>query len=150
MTSETTENRRKGLIKLVHIGKKKMGLEDEEYQIFLEGVTGKQSCSDMTIRQLEITLRVMRKNGFEGKPRQVLPEEKGGATLKQLEYIKGMWQRCARNKSDAALLAFVNRIAHVKALRFLTVETARDVILALRDMMVQAKFDPDTSGALHG
>jgi hypothetical protein len=102
----------------------------------------------MTERQLAAALRAMRKNGFDSTPRRVQPAERGGATLEQLEYVKGMWQKCARNKSDTALLAFVNRIAGVKSLRFLTVETARDVILALRDMMFKAGFDPDTSEVL--
>jgi hypothetical protein len=143
--AENTENKRKKLIQLIHIGKSKMGLTDDNYRAFLEGITGRQSCADMTERQLEAVLRAMRKNGFDYIPRRVKPEEKGRATVAQLEYIKGMWQKCARNKNDAALLAFVNRVAHVKALRFLTVYTAREVILALRDMMIKAGFDPDTS-----
>jgi hypothetical protein len=150
MASETTKNSRKKLIQLIHIGKGKMGLTEDAYRAFLEGNCGKRSCADMTERQLAAVLRAMRRNGFEAAPRRVRPEERGGATLEQLEYIKGMWQQCARNKNEGALLAFVNRIAGVKALRFLTVETARDVILALRDMMKKAGFDPDTSKALDG
>jgi hypothetical protein len=122
-----------------------MGMADEAYQVFLEGISGKKSCADMTGRQLAAVLRVMRKNGFVEVPRRVTPEEKGQATVAQLEYIKGMWQKCAQNKNDEALLAFVNRIAHVKSLRFLTVKTARQIILALRDMMTKAGYDPDTS-----
>jgi len=150
MRSVTTENRRKKLIQLVHIGKAKMGLSDDAYRAFLDGVCGKDSAAKMTVRQLEQTLRTMRKNGFEETPNRVKTEEKGKATLEQLEYIKGMWAKCARNKSDAALLAFVDRIARVQALRFLTVHTAQKVILALREMMIKAGFDPDTSEALHG
>jgi hypothetical protein len=60
------------------------------------------------------------------------------ANRAQLEYIKGLWQKCARNKSDEALLAFVNRIAGVKSLRFLTVHTAQKVILAVRDIAAKA------------
>jgi hypothetical protein len=154
MGPETTENRRKKLIRLIHTGKGKMGLSDDAYRAFLEGVCGRRSCADMTTRQLAAALRVMRRNGFDQAPRRVKPEDKGQATLAQLEYIRGMWQECARNKSDEALLAFVNRIAHVKALRFLTVYTAREVILALRDMSARAAdkagFDPDTSEARNG
>jgi phage gp16-like protein len=145
--TKNTENKRKKLIQLVHIGKAKMALTDEAYRVFLEDITGKQSCADMTERQLAAVLRVMRENGFDYIPRRVEPLEKGRATTAQLEYIKGMWRKCARNKSDAALLAFVNRVARVKALRFLTVYTARKVILALRDMMIRAGFDPDASEA---
>ena len=146
----TTENRRKKLIQLVHIGKSKMGLSDDAYRAFLAGITGKESCAEMTARQLEDALRAMRRRGFPIEARRVKPEEKGRATLEQLEYIKGMWAVCARNKSDAALRAFINRIAKVKSLRFLTVESAQPVILALRDMMAKAGYDPDTSEALHG
>jgi hypothetical protein len=143
--TKNTEKGRKKLIQLIHIGKEKMELTDDAYRAFIEGVSGKQSCADMTGRQLMAVLRAMRKNGFGYHDGRVKPSEKGLATMAQLEYIKGMWRKCARNKSDEALLAFVNRIAHVKALRFLTVYTAREVILALRDMMLKAGFDPDTS-----
>ena len=150
MKPTDTENKRKRLIQLVHIGKGKMELADDAYRAFLEGATGKTSCADMTVRQLESVLRAMRKHGFDAAPRRVKPEEKGGASIAQLEYIKGMWVKCARNKSDKALLAFVNRIAKVKTLRFLTDHTAQKLILALRDMMTKAGFDPDTSESLDG
>ena len=151
MRSVTTENKRKKLIQLVHIGKAKMGLSEEAYRAFLDGVCGRDSAAKMTVKQLEQTLKAMRQNGFSSHtPNRVKPEEKGLATLAQLEYIKGMWRKCARNKSDTALQFFVYRIARVQTLRFLTVHTAQDVILALRKMMIKAGFDPDTSEALHG
>ena len=46
----TTENKRKKLIQLVHIGKSKMGLSDDAYCAFLAGITGKESCAEMTAR----------------------------------------------------------------------------------------------------
>ncbi|MCL2197197.1 MAG: regulatory protein GemA [Treponema sp.] len=156
MRSATTENKRKKLIQLIHIGKGKMGMNEEAYRAFLSGSCGRDSTKKMTIRQLEQALKAMRKNGFEHTalavktPNRVQPLEKGLATLDQLEYIKGMWAACARNKSEAALIAFVKRIARVDALRFLNVELAQKVILALRDMMFKAGFDPDTSEVFHG
>jgi len=150
MRSAETENRRKKLIQLVHIGKAKLGMDDEAYRAFLAGVCGRNSSAKMTIKQLEQTLKAMRSYGFSSHtPNRVKPEEKGLATLEQLEYIKGMWAKCARNKSAGALAAFVKRIGRVDALRFLNVELAQKVILALREMMIKAGFDPDTSEALH-
>ena len=155
MRSATTENKRKKLIQLIHIGKGKLGMNEVAYRAFLSGHCGRDSTKKMTIRQLEDALKAMRKNGFNqnpgfhGNPR-VQPFEKGAATLDQLEYIKGMWFVCARNKSEAALAAFVKRIARVDALRFLDVELAQKVILALREMMLKAGFDPGTSEAVHG
>jgi phage gp16-like protein len=150
MRSATAENRRKKLIQLIHIGKAKMGMTDDAYRAFLAGVCGRDSAAKMTIRQMETALKAMRGNGFEQSPNRVTPEEKGRATWDQLEYIKGMWAVCARNKSDAALAAFLKRVAHVDALRFLNVELAKKVILALRDMTEKAGFDPDTSERKHG
>jgi hypothetical protein len=144
MVSRTTENRRKKLIQLIHIGKAKTALPDEAYRAFLAGICGKESAADMSVRELEAALRGMRKLGFTPAVRRVRPNEQGAASPAQLEYIKGMWHKCARNKSDEALTAFVDRIAHVKSLRFLTVPAAQKVILALRDMMIKAGFDPDT------
>ncbi|MDR0322349.1 MAG: regulatory protein GemA [Treponema sp.] len=145
MRSATTENKRKKLIQLIHVGKAKLGMNDEVYRAFLDGHCGRDSAAKMTIRQLEKALKAMRTGGFEQSPSRVKPLEVGAATLDQLEYIKGMWVDCARNKSDTALTAFVKRICGVDALRFLDVELAQKVILALRDMMRKAGFDPDTS-----
>jgi phage gp16-like protein len=139
------DEKRKKLIRLVHTGKTKLGWDDEAYRAFLGGVCGKESAAAMDEKELEKALKEMRRLGFEGVPRRVKPIEKGGASLAQLEYIKGMWQVCARNKNERALLKFVKRIAHVDALRFLDIGAAREVILALREMMAAAGFDPDTS-----
>jgi hypothetical protein len=143
-----SENRRKKLIRLIHIGKGKLGFDDEAYRAFLYGECGKNSSSGMTIRELEKTLKSMRSLGFNQYPSRVTPNEKGSATKEQLEYIKGMWRKCARNKNDNALTAFVKRIVGVGALRFLNVPLAQKVILALREMMFKAGFDPDTSEKL--
>jgi hypothetical protein len=125
-------------------------MNDEAYRAFLAGHCGRDSAGKMTIRQLEKALKAMRSTGFNQSLDRVKPDAKGRATLDQLEYIKGMWAVCARNKSDEALAAFVKRIARVDALRFLDVDLARKVILALREMMFKAGFDPDTSEKAHG
>jgi phage gp16-like protein len=143
-----TDERRKKLAQLIHVGKTKLGWDDEAYRAFLGGVCGKETAADMDGRELDAALSAMRKLGFTTPPRRVKPEERGGATLAQLEYIKGMWEVCARNKNEYALLKFVKRMARVDALRFLDVAAAREVILALRDMMLKAGYDPDTSERL--
>jgi len=146
--AENAQYRRKKLIQLIHIGKAELGMNDEAYRVFLSGHCGRDSAAKMTIRQLEQVLKALRDNGFAQAPCRVRQEEKGLATYAQLEYIKGMWQKCARNKNEAALAAFVKRVAGVEALRFLDIELARKVILALREMMFKAGFDPDTSEPL--
>jgi phage gp16-like protein len=139
------DEKRKKMIKAIHTGKARLGWDDEAYRAFLWGVTGRESAAALNERELAAVLDGMRRAGFAAKPRRVKPEERGGASLAQLEYIKGMWQVCARNKNEYALLQFVKRVARVDALRFLDGRAAQDVILALRDMMEKAGYDPDTS-----
>jgi hypothetical protein len=55
-----------------------------------------------------------------------------------------MWQTCARNKTDIALRKFIKRIAKVDHPRFLNMQLARKVIIALEAMMKKAGFDPAT------
>jgi hypothetical protein len=145
-----TEEKRKKLIQLIHIGKSKLGFDDEAYRAFLSGTCGNESCNEMSERELDKVLKAMRGCGFEQAPRRVAPIEKGRANTAQLEYIKGMWSKCARNKSDAALGKMIKRIAGVDDIRFLNVYSAQKVILALRDMMVKAGFNPDTSERVGG
>jgi phage gp16-like protein len=145
MTSETTKTKRNRLIQLIHIGKSKLSFDNDAYHAFLSGVCGKESCNDLSERELDKVLNAMRGCGFEQTPRRVTPVEKGRANAAQLEYIKGMWAKCARNKSGAALNKMIKRIAHVDNIRFLNVCSAQKVILALRDMMAAAGFNPDTS-----
>ena len=144
MTSGTTENRRKKLIKLIHVGRNKLALADDVYRALLRGVCGKESCSAMTIPELDRALKAVKAAGFRVEKRMPLrKEEIGRANAEQLSYIKGMWELVARSKTEKALRAFIKRIAHVDALRFLGVKEAQKVITALRVMMVKAGYDPD-------
>jgi len=59
------------------------------------------------------------------------------------DYIKGLWELSARVKTEAALNRFIKRITGVPYLRWLDVKTAQKVILAVRDIAVQAGYDPD-------
>ncbi len=53
----------------IHIGKKALGLNDEDYQAFLYGLTGKTSSKDMSLQQQFIVIREMAKRGaFKTQP----------------------------------------------------------------------------------
>lgn len=60
-------NAKKILMAKVHIGKKDLGLDDDTYRDVLWRVTGKRSCSDMTIAQLESVVKDMQNSGFKPK-----------------------------------------------------------------------------------
>jgi len=51
----------------IHIAKKDLHLDDNTYRDVLWRVTGKRSCKDMTIAQLQDVVKDMEKSGFKPK-----------------------------------------------------------------------------------
>lgn len=138
---------RSKLIQLIHIAKAQIGLSDEDYRAVLESTTKKSSCSKMTLSELDDTLKAMKKLGFRTKKLETREIEIGWDTSReQMDYIKGMWELVARNKSDRALYNFIKRITGVPHPRFMDATDAQKVILALRKMMADAGYNPNHKG----
>jgi hypothetical protein len=130
----------KKLIQLIHIGKSKLSLADDDYRALLQGAAGKDSCTNMNAAELSTVLRAMKKLGFETTSYRAA---RGFASGKQLALIKHLWQFASRAKTDSALNAYAARIAGVSALRFLTARDAQKVIISLRALAKQEGLDPD-------
>lgn len=142
------KDRRKKLIQIIHIAKKEIGLVDEDYRAILESVAKKSSCSEMTLFELNGVLVAMQKLGFRVKKLETKKQELGWDTSKkQLDYIKGMWELVARDKSERALYHFINRITGAAHPRFMQATDAQKVIIALRKMMIDAGLNPDKKEA---
>ena len=62
-----------GLIKAIHMGKRKLGMDTETYRQMLRGLTGLDSCSQMTAHELKTVLFHMRQAGFSAQPRKLSP-----------------------------------------------------------------------------
>ena len=60
-------NTKKILMAKIHIGKKDLHLDDDTYRDVLWRVTGKRSCKDMTIAQLQDVAKDMQNSGFKPK-----------------------------------------------------------------------------------
>jgi hypothetical protein len=142
-THTKTVPARARLIRLVHVGKSKLGLDRSAYEAMLEGATGKRSSSDMTEAELRLVLKGMRAAGFSGKRMPARPGEAPLCSPEKLYYIKGLWELVSRTKTEDSLNRFVKRIAHVDNVRFLDDHAATRVILALRDMARKAGYEPD-------
>lgn len=50
----THKSNRSCLISLIHAQKKEAGIDDETYRIIVNGATGKDSCSDCTMKELNV------------------------------------------------------------------------------------------------
>jgi len=138
------KNDRSKIIQLIHIAKAQIGLTDEDYRAVLESTAKKTSCSDMTVFELNGVLKAMKKLGFKVKKMETREEEIGwDASKEQMDYIKGMWECVARDKSDRALYKFIKRITGADHPRFMRSVDSQKVILALRKMMADAGLNPD-------
>lgn len=54
-----SENKRKKMIAKIHIGKKYLGLNEDDYKVFLKATAGKESTTDMTVEELKEVLNSM-------------------------------------------------------------------------------------------
>ena len=139
---------RSKIIQLIHIAKSQIGLSDEDYRAVLESTAKKTSCSEMTLFELNEVLKAMKKLGFKVKKLETREEEIGwDASKAQMDYIKGMWELVARDKSDRALYKFIKRITGADHPRFMTASDSQKVIIALRKMMADAGLNPDRKEA---
>ncbi|MBX8827495.1 regulatory protein GemA, partial [Ochrobactrum sp. SFR4] len=119
---------------LLHVAKKQLGLDEEDFRDVCERVTGKRSTKDMS-EPLRIKLAEhFRQQGFNSVPKGTRKQLEGKYAAK----LQALWIACwnlgiIRNKSDQALLAFVKRQTGVDHTRFLTYDDdARKVIEALK------------------
>ena len=138
-------------IQLIHIAKSQIGLSEEDYRAVLESTTKKTSCAEMSLFELDEVLKAMKKLGFRVKKLATKESELGWDTSKeQMDYIKGMWELVARNKSDRALYQFIKRITGADHPRFMDATAAQKVITALRKMMADAGLNPDHKESADG
>jgi hypothetical protein len=132
---------RKAKLSLIHLAKKETGIPDDAYRILLDGAAGVNSAADIEYEyQFNAVMKAFENLGFKSamrnggkKPRPQWADQWGG-TEDQRAKIEVMWQTCARNKTEKALRLFIKRITRVDHPRFLNVQLARKVILALEVM----------------
>lgn len=129
-------NKKANLIKLIHVAKTKLQLDDELYRDILESTTGKTSSKLLTPAQLEAVLDRLKQLGFE-----VESKDKTGvknlASDAQSKLIRHLWLQLyeagqVRNGSEQALAKFVEKRVGVSALQFLSSQSADMIINHLR------------------
>lgn len=107
-------------IALLHVARRDLGLDDDDYRAVLERVTGKRSAKDLSEAERNLVADEFRRLGFKpsSKGRKKGLEGKYAAKLQAL-WIAGWNLGVVRNRTDTALLAFVRRQTGVDHTRFL-------------------------------
>jgi phage gp16-like protein len=125
---------RSRLIRLVHIAKRDLTMDDAEYRSLLDAWVKKDSAADMTIPELEKVLRYLKSAGFrvrKGVKSRTL------ADYPEAKKIRALWLflhqlELVKNPSEAALAAYVKRIAGVDALQWIDAAQAGRIIETLK------------------
>ncbi|MCH7304338.1 MULTISPECIES: regulatory protein GemA [Acinetobacter] len=129
-------NKKLNLIKLIHVAKNKLGLDDDVYRDILKSTTGKDSSKLLTPAQLEAVLDRLKQLGFtiESKNKD---DFKNLANDAQSKLIRHLWLQlhaagAVKNGSEIALAKFVENRVDVSALQFMSSKHADMIINHLR------------------
>lgn len=129
-------NKKANLIKLIHVGKTKLGFDDDVYRDIIQSTTGKTSSKDLNLAQLQAVLDRFKQLGFEIESKNK-SDVKNLANDAQSKLIRHLWLQLheagqVRNGSELALSKFVENKVGVSALQFLSSHNADMVINHLR------------------
>lgn len=122
-------------IKLIHIAKKQLNLDDDTYRHLLTSETKKTSTKDMTVWELEKVIKNLKDKGF--KVRSNSKKEKITATEPMHKKIRSLWLTLAekgavKNSSERALNAYIKRITGVELMNWLSDPESIKVIETLK------------------
>jgi phage gp16-like protein len=146
---------RNKLIAKIHVAKKQLGLDDDQYRSIIQGATNGEadSCKDCNEAQLERIMTQMTEWGFKpvvtapaegSKPKVKLsPVTRGKPDPTQVDKIRAVWIDLAnkgiiRNRSDDAIQSFAKRLTRVDRLEWLTTKQCQTVLAALKAMEQKA------------
>ena len=152
-----TPNRQR-LIRLIHVAKRDLSMDDDTYRAILLRIGKKASSADLTIPELEKVLEHLKRSGFKvrsksksaPKPEQAKPSRPLAQDLESKK-IRALWLflhelGAVKNPSEEALAAYVKRIAGVDALQWISGEQAERLIETMKKWAM--RFLPQAVKAL--
>lgn len=130
----------------IHIAKTQLGMDDDTYRAALKAATGKTSCKDMGVIDLNKALQAFKDRGFKSKP----PKKKPSKTTATLtDKLIAQWRAMGkdgivRDASDAALRSYVDRqtSGQFKAPQFCDNYTTIKLIESLKQWQKRVKSKP--------
>ena len=151
---------RQGLIRLIHVAKRDLQLDDDTYRTILQRVAGKGSSSELTVPELEKVLEHMKRSGFKVRSKGKAPRSAQPAKAKpsrplaqdgESKKVRALWQflhqlGVVKNPAEEALAAYVKRIAGVDALQWINGEQAERLIETMKKWAM--RFLPERVKAL--
>ncbi|MCO7612906.1 regulatory protein GemA [Pseudomonas chlororaphis] len=138
MNAAPTNPTRLRYIKLIHVARREMRMDDETYRLMLSGMTGLDgatSTADLSVPNLQRVLEQLKQRGFKPRPNKAGTRPR--ANDEQSRKIRSLWLElhdlgAVRDPSEEALTNFVKSMTKVSALQWLNVAQASRVIENLK------------------
>lgn len=121
---------------ILHVAASKLKWDDETYRLALVRIAGVTTSNDLDQEGFEAVMGFMEFSGFrpldKGAPRY--GSRPGMATFAQLELIRELWRELHDQAAcdDEHLTGWLLKYHKVSSMRFLTLDAARKVIVALK------------------
>jgi phage gp16-like protein len=155
--ARSLDESRKPLLAKIHIAKKQLKLDDEEYRAILTETTQKTSCKDMSGQELGLVLAALKRMGFKAqaraqdpgpqpeaefvdqRPVKLSPPSQRKTEKSRLDKIRALWidgfgKGVIKQRGEEALAAFAKRLTGVDRLEWLQPKQQNAVIQALVKM----------------
>lgn len=115
MTTKTQKEYRNGLIRLIHVARRDLNLDEHNYRAILFAQGGNESLAAMSIDGMKKVLDYLKAQGFKVRTTKT---DRKQATGKDASKVRALWLflhelGAVRDPSEAALTAYVKRIAGV-------------------------------------
>lgn len=133
------------LIKLIHVARRELRMDDDTYRLLLAGMTGLDgatSTADLSVPNLLRVLEQLKLRGFKVRPNN--QPKRPLADDIQSKKIRSLWLTlhelgAVRDPSEAALAKFVLGMTRVSALQWLTTAQASRVIENLKQWLLRVE-----------
>lgn len=145
---KNTDQRRIQLIRLIHVARRELGMQDDDYRSMLASMTalgGRTSAADLSIKGLELVLKALKTKGFKIriKGSTAATSNKPGRRMASdpvSRKIRSLWLQLRdagvlRDSSEKALAAYVKNTTGVEDLAWLNDAQARKVIEGLKSWL---------------
>lgn len=125
------------LIKLIHVARRELCMDDDTYRLLLSGMKGlggATSTADLSVPNLYRVLEQLKQRGFKVRPSK---KQRPLAADDQSKKIRALWLTLkdlgeVRDPSEEALAKFVLKMTGVQALQWLSSDQASQVIENLK------------------
>jgi phage gp16-like protein len=126
------------LIKLIHVARRELRMDDDTYRLMLagmKGLDGATSTADLSVPNLLRVLEQLKQRGFKVRPNK--KHKRPLADDEQSKKIRSLWLTlhdlgAVRDPSEEALAKFVLAMTRVAALQWLSTDQASQVIENLK------------------